>query len=85
MKTNISESELEELLCFADDMRQNYPLTMEMVEKLVEEFRLAKEQLQEKNIPVKYYKDSGVTFAVYGTSSIDFVEKLLKAQSETKN
>ncbi len=40
------------------------------------------EQLQEKNVPVKYYRHNldgiGMTYAVYGTSSISYVTVLLK-------
>jgi hypothetical protein len=31
----------------------------------------------ESNFPIKYYKRGGVTYAVHGTSSINFVERLL--------
>ena len=44
--------------------------------------RLEKENAEireRENMPVRYYTD-GMTYAVYGTSSIDYVEKLLERQ-----
>ena len=32
--------------------------------------------LGDENMPVRYYRDGGVTYAVYGSSSINYVEKL---------
>ncbi|WP_423197892.1 hypothetical protein DFLDMN_001532 [Cupriavidus sp. H19C3] len=34
----------------------------------------------DEKMPVKYYKDGGVTYAVYGSSSIDYVNLLLARQ-----
>ena len=48
------------------------------IKQLKKENKLLKEQLQEKNIPVSYYKEGGVTYAVYGTSSINYVDFLRK-------
>jgi len=41
------------------------------------EARLAAEGESESNSPIKYYKRGGVIYAVHGTSSINFVERLL--------
>ncbi len=36
------------------------------------------EQLQEKNVPAKHYREGGIVYAVYGTSSISYVTVLRK-------
>jgi hypothetical protein len=47
--------------------------------RLIEENKELKEQLRDENIPVKYYRNGGYITAVYGSSSIAYVETLRKA------
>ena len=41
-------------------------------------------QVQQNELPVRYYKEGGITYAVYGSSSINYVEKLRTMLSAAK-
>lgn len=60
----------------------------QLISAMEQENAHLKEQLQEANIPVRHYNEGGVIYAVYGTSSISYVEvlreKLLHLQMEVE-
>jgi uncharacterized protein with PIN domain len=75
---NTYEERIAELEKFISDSKDAHNL--EDVIKIAE----LEQQLAEVNIPVKYYKDGGVIYAVYGTSSISYVTLLEQQLAEAE-
>lgn len=80
------ESPVLRHLCMADADRLFPPGTVfedcPICSMFVDENERLREQVREKNIPVRYYRNGGRITAVYGTSSIWYVKRLREALRE---